>query len=56
MADRLSGKRVAILVAEGFDRGEMTEPRKALRKAGAEVEPVSPAEEIAEGAHAGQGA
>lgn len=44
MANRLSGKRVAILVADGFEQVEMTEPRKALREAGAEVELVSPAE------------
>jgi protease I len=38
----LSGKRVAILVAEGFEQVEMTEPRKALQRAGATVEIVSP--------------
>lgn len=38
----LSGKRVAILVAEGFEQVEMTEPRLALQAAGANVEIVSP--------------
>jgi protease I len=40
----LNGKRVAILVAEGFEQSEMLEPRTALEKAGAETEIVSPAE------------
>ena len=38
----LNGKRVAILVAEGFEQSEMVEPRKALEQAGAETEIVSP--------------
>jgi protease I len=39
----LSGRRVAILVAEGFEQVEMTGPRKALQDAGAETKIVSPA-------------
>jgi protease I len=39
----LNGKRVAILVAEGFEQSEMVEPRKALERAGAETYIVSPA-------------
>lgn len=39
----LSGMRVAILVADGFEQVEMTEPRKALNDAGAETQIVSPA-------------
>jgi protease I len=39
----LNGKRVAILVAEGFEQSEMLGPRMALEKAGAETEIVSPA-------------
>jgi protease I len=38
----LKGKKVAILVADGFEQIEMTEPRKALEQAGAQVEIVSP--------------
>lgn len=38
----LNGKRVAILVAEGFEQSEMVEPRKALKHAGAETLLVSP--------------
>jgi protease I len=40
----LDGKRVAILVAEGFEQVEMTAPRKALQEAGAETLIVSPAD------------
>ena len=39
----LNGKRVAILVAEGFEEAEMVGPRKALEEAGAETFIVSPA-------------
>ena len=39
----LSGKRVAILVADGFEQVELTEPRRALDGAGAETFVVSPA-------------
>ena len=41
MAKRLEGKRVAILVAKGFEQVELTEPRRALHEAGAETEIVS---------------
>ena len=39
----LNGKKVAILVADGFEQVELTEPRKALDQAGAETRIVSPA-------------
>jgi protease I len=39
---RLDGKRVAILVAKGFEEVELTEPRKALDAEGARTEIVSP--------------
>lgn len=38
MATELKGLKVAILVANGFEQVEMTEPRKALDKAGAQTE------------------
>ena len=44
MERRLDGKRVAMLVSEGFEEVEMTEPRRALEEAGAQVELVSPEE------------
>ena len=40
----LQGKKVAILVAHGFEQVELTEPRKALEAAGATTHIVSPAE------------
>jgi len=40
----LTGKRVAILVAEGFEQVELIKPRKALDKIGAKTEIVSPEE------------
>lgn len=49
MNQNLSGKRVAILVADGFEQVEMTEPRRALDEAGAKTEIVSPAQGKAKG-------
>ena len=43
MQNELSGKRIAILVADGFEQVELTEPRKALDAAGAQTELISPA-------------
>jgi protease I len=42
MASRLAGRKVAILVADGFEQVELTEPRKALEEAGATTQIVSP--------------
>ncbi len=42
MTNKLDGLKVAIIVADGFEQVEMTEPRKALEKAGAETEIISP--------------
>ncbi|MGH7906853.1 MAG: type 1 glutamine amidotransferase domain-containing protein [Candidatus Binataceae bacterium] len=44
MANKLNGKRVAILLTNGVEQAELTEPRKALNEAGAKTEIVSPAE------------
>ena len=43
MASNLQGKRVAILVTDGFEQSELLEPRKALDEAGANTQVVSPA-------------
>jgi protease I len=40
--EQLNGKKVAILVADGFEQVELTEPKKALDQAGAETKIVSP--------------
>jgi protease I len=42
MARSLEGKKVAALVARGFEQVELLEPRKALEQAGATVDIVSP--------------
>jgi protease I len=42
MGEQLSGARVAVLVANGFEQVELTGPRKALQDAGARVDVVSP--------------
>lgn len=42
MESKLSGKTIAILVADGFEQVELTEPRKALDAAGARTLIVSP--------------
>ncbi len=39
---KLKGKRVAILVADGFEQVEMVEPRKALDEPGAKTVLISP--------------
>lgn len=38
----LSNLRVAVLVTDGFEEAELTEPVKALKQAGATVEVISP--------------
>jgi protease I len=42
MKARLSGKKIAILVADGFEQVELTSPKEALEKAGAKTETISP--------------
>ena len=42
MSQELTGKRVAILVTDGFEQLEMTAPRKALDDAGAVTTLISP--------------
>jgi protease I len=39
---KLDGKKVAILVTDGFEEVELTKPREALEEAGAETKIVSP--------------
>ena len=40
MAKDLEGKRVAIVVTNGFEQVELTEPRQALEEAGASTDIV----------------
>jgi putative intracellular protease/amidase len=41
-SDTLKGLKVAILVTDGFEKVELTQPRKALDEAGAVTGIVSP--------------
>src|SRR5947209_3179873 len=49
MKKELEGKKVAILVADGFEQVELTGPKEALEKAGASTQIVSPVEEEVQG-------
>jgi protease I len=40
--ENLKGRKVAILITDGFEEVEMTKPRDALQEAGADTEIVSP--------------
>jgi protease I len=42
MANELRGKRIAAVVDNGFEQVELTEPKKALEAAGAQVDVVAP--------------
>lgn len=41
MANKLDGKKIAILATDGFEQVELTEPKKALEDAGATVTVLS---------------
>jgi protease I len=47
--DTLNGLNVAILVTDGFEQVELTEPRKALDEAGARTKIVSPKDDRVRG-------
>jgi protease I len=47
--ENLKGLKVAILVEDGFEQVELTDPRKALDQAGAETRIVSPKSERVRG-------
>jgi protease I len=42
MAQRLNGRRIAVLATDGFEQAELTKPVEGLRAEGAEVEVISP--------------
>jgi protease I len=44
MAEQLRNKKVAILVEQGFERVELTDPKQALEAAGAQTHIISPRE------------
>jgi protease I len=43
MATELNGKKIAILVTDGFEQVELTEPQHVLQQSGAQTHIVSPA-------------
>jgi protease I len=49
MAARLTGKRVALLVTDGFEQVELTSPKEALERAGAKTFIVSPKKDVVRG-------
>jgi protease I len=49
MAGKLTGKKIAILVADGFEQIEMTAPRKALEIEGAVTHIISPNTDMVKG-------
>ncbi len=49
MEQQLQGCRVAILVTDGFEQVEMTEPRKALDQAGAKTYLIAPEKDNVQG-------
>jgi protease I len=51
MPDSLKTRRIAILVTDGFEQVELTEPRKALERAGGETHIVSPSRDTVRGWH-----
>jgi protease I len=42
MPQQLTGKRIAIVVTDGFEQDELEKPRRALEEAGAKTEVISP--------------
>ena len=51
MDQPLAGKTIAILVANGFEETEMTEPQRALLRAGATLRLISPEQGLVNGWH-----
>ena len=51
MDQPLLGKTIAILVANGFEETEMTEPQRALLKSGAKLKVISPEQGLVNGWH-----
>ena len=47
--EKLKGVKVAILVTDGFEQVELTEPRKALDDAGANTSIISPKRDVVRG-------
>jgi len=52
---QLSGKKIAILVEDGFEQVEMTSPKEALEAAGATTHIVSPKADKSKGGNTQNG-
>lgn len=51
MAQELTNKKVAILVTDGFEQAELTQPKQAIEAAGAQTHIVSPQDDQVQGWH-----
>mgnify|MGYP000406492133 CR=1 FL=1 len=51
MNQSLAGKKIALLVANGFEEVELTEPQRALLAAGAAMQLISPEQALVNGWH-----
>ena len=51
MSQELAGKKIAILVADGFEQVELTKPKQAFEEAGATTEIVSPNRDKVQGSN-----
>jgi protease I len=49
MSQQLSGKKIAIVVENGFEQVEMTQPRQAFEQAGAQTFLISPQQDKVQG-------
>jgi protease I len=49
MTQQLANKKIAILVADGFEQVEMTQPKQALEEAGAQTHIISPSGDRVQG-------
>ena len=41
-SEKLSGRRIAMLATDGFEQSELTEPKRLLETAGAQVDVIAP--------------
>lgn len=51
MPSRLAGKKIAILIANGFDEDQVTEIQRALVKAKASIKSIAPEQGVVNGWH-----
>lgn len=54
MSSRLAGKKIAFLVTDNFEQGELTKPQEALEKNGAATHIIAPVAPVVKGSHFGE--